>query len=352
LSKRLPWRLPRSNAFAEAQEDRDAPSLELDPAPTSGRGRAKKGDAAELLAAETENLARSPPQDGFQELRHGGGKPGGRGGIAFEADDNEVTLVMSTGETVKPREPPSKLEIANPSRSRAEAARFACRSMTLSFCGVTSRSIGTQITTVYRRTRGTRSAPRLSGTPTTSEMPALPGICPTRAGGRHPRESGGHCECTRCRLHEGRRRIISASETLRKARLRGRGPGADEDAQAFRLLTRRSLLTQMIENTAKRRHPLTRGDIYICNVVKCRPQRTDAASGRNGNLRTVPVPATGRDPSEGTALVRCGQGAAWHEGRCDTTAGNGTLARHPRDGHTPFFPAARLQPECCRAWGT
>jgi len=32
------------------------------------------------------------------------------------------------------------------------------------------------------------------------------------------------------------------------------------------------LLTQMIENTAKREGiALTRDDVYICNVVKCRP---------------------------------------------------------------------------------
>jgi len=32
------------------------------------------------------------------------------------------------------------------------------------------------------------------------------------------------------------------------------------------------LLTQMIENTAKREGiPLERKDVYICNVVKCRP---------------------------------------------------------------------------------
>jgi DNA polymerase len=53
----------------------------------------------------------------------------------------------------------------------------------------------------------------------------------------------------------------------------GEGPGADEDAQGIPFVGRAGqLLTQMIENTAKREGiALTRQDVYICNVVKCRP---------------------------------------------------------------------------------
>ena len=53
----------------------------------------------------------------------------------------------------------------------------------------------------------------------------------------------------------------------------GEGPGADEDAQGLPFVGRAGqLLTQMIENTAtKEGIPIRRPDVYICNVVKCRP---------------------------------------------------------------------------------
>ena len=58
-------------------------SLELDPTPDilAELGR-KKGDRLLIgFAAETQNLAAGgPPQAGNQELRHGGGQPGGRHG--------------------------------------------------------------------------------------------------------------------------------------------------------------------------------------------------------------------------------------------------------------------------------
>ena len=47
----------------------------------------------------------------------------------------------------------------------------------------------------------------------------------------------------------------------------GEGPGADEDAQGLPFVGRAGkLLTQMIEAMG-----LQRKDVYICNVVKCRP---------------------------------------------------------------------------------
>ena len=53
----------------------------------------------------------------------------------------------------------------------------------------------------------------------------------------------------------------------------GEGPGADEDAQGIPFVGRAGqLLTQMIEGTAKKEGiDILRKDIYICNVVKCRP---------------------------------------------------------------------------------
>jgi DNA polymerase len=81
-------------------------------------------------------------------------------------------------------------------------------------------------------------------------------------------------DCTRCRLHEGRSKIVFGSGNV-EARLVfvGEGPGADEDAQGLPFVGRAGqLLTQMINNTAKGEGiPISRDDVYICNVVKCRP---------------------------------------------------------------------------------
>jgi uracil-DNA glycosylase family 4 len=75
-------------------------------------------------------------------------------------------------------------------------------------------------------------------------------------------------ECTRCKLHSTRHKIVFGDGSP-KADLVfvGEGPGADEDAQGLPFVGRAGkLLTQMIEAMG-----LQRKDVYICNVVKCRP---------------------------------------------------------------------------------
>lgn len=75
-------------------------------------------------------------------------------------------------------------------------------------------------------------------------------------------------ECTRCKLHKTRNKIVFGDGSA-KAQLVfvGEGPGADEDAQGLPFVGRAGkLLTQMIEAMG-----LQRGDVYICNAVKCRP---------------------------------------------------------------------------------
>jgi DNA polymerase len=75
-------------------------------------------------------------------------------------------------------------------------------------------------------------------------------------------------ECTRCKLHSARHKIVFGDGNP-KAELVfvGEGPGADEDAQGLPFVGRAGkLLTQMIEAMG-----LQRKDVYICNVVKCRP---------------------------------------------------------------------------------
>jgi DNA polymerase len=75
-------------------------------------------------------------------------------------------------------------------------------------------------------------------------------------------------ECTRCKLHSTRNKIVFGDGNP-KADLVfvGEGPGRDEDAQGLPFVGRAGkLLTQMIEAMG-----LQRSDVYICNVVKCRP---------------------------------------------------------------------------------
>ena len=80
-------------------------------------------------------------------------------------------------------------------------------------------------------------------------------------------------DCTRCKLHKGRHKIVFGDGSA-KAQLVfvGEGPGADEDAQGLPFVGRAGkLLTQMIEAMG-----LQRKDVYICNVVKCRPPENRA----------------------------------------------------------------------------
>jgi len=75
-------------------------------------------------------------------------------------------------------------------------------------------------------------------------------------------------ECTRCRLHKQRNKIVfGAGNPRAELVFVGEGPGHDEDVQGLPFVGRAGkLLTQMIEAMG-----LEREDVYICNVVKCRP---------------------------------------------------------------------------------
>ena len=80
-------------------------------------------------------------------------------------------------------------------------------------------------------------------------------------------------ECTRCKLHTTRNKIVFGDGSS-KAELVfvGEGPGHDEDMQGLPFVGRAGkLLTQMIEAMG-----LQRKDVYICNVVKCRPPENRA----------------------------------------------------------------------------
>ena len=75
-------------------------------------------------------------------------------------------------------------------------------------------------------------------------------------------------DCRRCKLCSGRTNIVFGSGTSQaKLVFVGEGPGADEDAQGLPFVgAAGQLLTKIIEAIQ-----LTRDQVYICNIVKCRP---------------------------------------------------------------------------------
>jgi DNA polymerase len=74
--------------------------------------------------------------------------------------------------------------------------------------------------------------------------------------------------CTKCALAPGRTQVVfGAGDRDAELVFVGEGPGAEEDRQGIPFVGRSgALLTRCIEDIG-----LTRDDVYICNVVKCRP---------------------------------------------------------------------------------
>ena len=120
---------------------------------------------------------------------------------------------------------------------------------------------------------------RVQASPATSTPKAAPTVLPVIGGTslfdeRIPgdnfqriRDDIG-ANCTRCKLHKGRTKIVfGVGNPKAELVFVGEGPGRDEDQQGEPFVGRAGkLLTQMIEAMSLRRE-----DVYICNVVKCRP---------------------------------------------------------------------------------
>lgn len=90
--------------------------------------------------------------------------------------------------------------------------------------------------------------------------------------GRRPSldEVVGHLgDCNRCGLCENRSQIVFGDGNPNADILFiGEGPGAEEDKRGLPFVGRAGeLLTQMIEKGIG----ISRSDVYICNIVKCRP---------------------------------------------------------------------------------
>ncbi|MFZ9888081.1 MAG: uracil-DNA glycosylase [Myxococcota bacterium] len=75
-------------------------------------------------------------------------------------------------------------------------------------------------------------------------------------------------DCHRCKLHRGRTQVVfGAGAAHARIVFVGEGPGSEEDRQGIPFVgPAGQLLTRMIEAMS-----LRRDEVYICNVVKCRP---------------------------------------------------------------------------------
>lgn len=74
--------------------------------------------------------------------------------------------------------------------------------------------------------------------------------------------------CTRCRLHETRRQtVFGVGNRNAEWMIIGEAPGADEDRQGEPFVGRAGqLLNEMLRAAG-----FARGDVYIANILKCRP---------------------------------------------------------------------------------
>src|SRR4029079_12771444 len=75
-------------------------------------------------------------------------------------------------------------------------------------------------------------------------------------------------ECTRCKLHSERKNIVFGTGNPDAALVFvGEAPGAEEDRTGEPFVgAAGQLLTKMIEAMG-----LSRDEVYICNIIKCRP---------------------------------------------------------------------------------
>jgi DNA polymerase len=76
--------------------------------------------------------------------------------------------------------------------------------------------------------------------------------------------------CTKCVLHESRKQTVFARGNGSSGLcFVGEGPGADEDEQGFPFVgAAGQLLDRMISAMG-----IARDDVYVCNIVKCRPPK-------------------------------------------------------------------------------
>lgn len=100
--------------------------------------------------------------------------------------------------------------------------------------------------------------------PTSASIPIPPGVYQTID------ELAAHCkQCQRCGLASGRTHVVvGRGNPLASIVIVGEGPGQSEDEQGLPFVGRSGQLLDKILAAVKLD---THKDVYICNVVKCRP---------------------------------------------------------------------------------
>jgi uracil-DNA glycosylase family 4 len=116
-----------------------------------------------------------------------------------------------------------------------------------------------------------RAAARPAPAPVSVSAPAAPAVIDAEAAPRAAELAalaGVAAGCTRCRLAEGRTKVVFGSGNPgAELMLVGEGPGADEDRQGLPFVgAAGELLTRIIQAIE-----MSREAVYIANVVKCRP---------------------------------------------------------------------------------
>jgi DNA polymerase len=114
--------------------------------------------------------------------------------------------------------------------------------------------------------------------PTKTSLPTIPAVAVASAVAAKPavdtlaliREDIGDCQ--RCKLAPLRTNIVFGSGNINAELVFvGEAPGSDEDEQGLPFVGRAGqLLTKIIDTSVDPGH-ITRDDVYICNILKCRP---------------------------------------------------------------------------------
>jgi DNA polymerase len=139
-----------------------------------------------------------------------------------------------------------------------------------------ARSLAAVPTTTTPAAPANPRTPTTTTTTTTTTVPAVPAASPLSALASADSNADKLrilCDdvigdCTRCKLHRGRNKLVfGVGNPHARLVFVGEGPGADEDREGIPFVGRAGqLLTKMIGAMG-----LARDDVYICNVVKCRP---------------------------------------------------------------------------------
>ncbi len=130
------------------------------------------------------------------------------------------------------------------------------------------RALGVSFVEKSSGKRGTRDAKTFSSIVVASEANGLPSSIGAKSSGLEAvRDELG--DCVRCKLHKGRKNIVFGEGNPGAVLVFvGEGPGQEEGLQGRPFVgAAGQLLTDIIVKGMQ----LKREDVYICNIVKCRP---------------------------------------------------------------------------------